>query len=787
MSTESDASTASKGFASQLVFWLSVFFVIMGMVNAMPGIPGVDQWFKDITGNQHFVIRKYPFEYYYPFAFALMMLIVVLHHSMWKAWKDRGSARRGFGLFMDIALLAMAFTVSITYLIEIDSVCMIDQLTGDRARLLAESLKIEIENAALFGLPEPTTVDDPKCLNTTGPWLVLIIGLAIIVFLSYNIKVWGLPLVLVAILVATYTIGTVLVWYFYGVEDINKYLVTKIGGEPRLLSDGRPRVHDILVNNASGLLGRFMDIILNEIFPYLILGALFGASAGGKSLIKIAFRWTRKLAGGPAHAAIVSSAMFGTISGGPIVNVLSTGVLTIPMMINRGFSRVFAGGMEAAASSGGSIMPPVMGVAAFILAALTGVPYSSVIIAAIIPALAYFLCLFLAVMFQARRQKIRPIGVLTEDMHMDRQDILNLIMIFLPILIILFLLLTSKETIGCGLFGGLLGAERIFTEGGGCRVQSLSWGLQLVQNAAGDAGSAGWWAVVVLCFVLFLDPEMRAKPSKLFQSFAEAGKLIATLYLMFLAVSIIDFCLKFTGMPFFISLDVLQWLQGLDLGADGSAMFQFLALFVTMLLAVLLGMGMPAVPAYINVALLMGPMLAGLGISMFSAHMFIFYFAVASAITPPVALAAFAAATITKAEPMATGFAAVRVGIVMFVIPFVFALYPEVLLIEAAVIDPATSEGSAISFLPGYDGQVDWGALSVLLLRLLVALYLLASALSRFDRAALPIWDVALRLGLAVLIMIKAPVIWGAAAVAAIVWLVLHFVRSRSAPSAEAA
>ena len=111
-------------------------------------------------------------------------------------------------------------------------------------------------------------------------------------------------------------------------------------------------------------------------------------------------------AGGPAHAAIVSSAMFGTISGGPIVNVLSTGVLTIPMMARRGFSKIFAGGMESAASSGGSIMPPVMGVAAFVLASLTAVPYSKIIIAATIPALFYFFCLFLSLILQARKQNI---------------------------------------------------------------------------------------------------------------------------------------------------------------------------------------------------------------------------------------------------------------------------------------------------------------------------------------------------------------------------------------------
>lgn len=784
MSDSDSSAPKANSPVNRLVYWLAALLVVVGMINAMPGIPGLDDWAGNVVGNANFIIRKFPFEYYYPIIFALMMVIVALKHSMWRSWQDKSIARRRFGLFMDVALVTTALTISLTYLAEIESVCLVDQITGDRAKLIAESLKIEKENAALFGLPEPTTVDDPQCLNTTGAWLVLIVGLAIIVFLTYNVKVWGLPLVMVAILVAAYTIITVLVWYFYGTEDINKYFVTKIGGEPRLLSDGRSRVHDILVNNASGLLGRFMDIILNEIFPYLILGALFGASAGGKSMIKVAFRWTRKLRGGPAHAAIVSSATFGTISGGPIVNVLSTGVLTIPMMIRSGFSRVFAGGMEAAASSGGSIMPPVMGVAAFVLAALTGVPYSEVIIAAAIPALAYFLCLFLSVVFQARKQKIAAIGELTEEMHLYRQDFFNLIMILLPILTILFLLLTSKESVGCGFIGGLLGAERLITDSGACQVQYLPWILKLVQNAAGDAGSAGWWAVVILCFALFLDPEMRKRPVRLLDSFSEAGILISTLYLMFLAVSIIDFCLKFTGMPFFISIDVLHWLQSLNLGTGGSAVFQFLALFVTMLLAILLGMGMPAVPAYINVALLMGPVLAGLGISIFAANMFIFYFAVASAITPPVALAAFAAASITKAEPMSTGFSAVRSGIVMFIIPFVFAMYPELLLVEAAVIDPE-SNGAAIEYLPGYDGQIYWVPLFWLLARLALALYLIASALAMFDRRQLALWDVLIRLVLAALVMTGAPLLHSIAIAVSLGWLALHYVTSKYQPAKQ--
>lgn len=745
------------GLAAAIVYALALLFVVVGLLNAMPAIPGLEPFVRSVSGLSWLDIRRFSPEYFYPIVFVVMMLVVALKHSIWREWEGRGGMRRGFGLFLDISIVVAAAAISLTYMVELQAICLIDQLTGERARLIAETLEIEKENALLFGLPEPTTVDDPNCIANTGGWLVAIVGIAVVIFLAYNVKVWGLPLVLVAIAIVAYTFFTIGMWYMFGAEDLNKYLTTKLGGEPRLLSDGRPRIHDILTNNASGLLGRFMDIILNTIFPYLILGSLFGVSAGGQSLIKLAFRWTRHLRGGPAHAAIVSSAMFGTITGGPVVNVLSTGVLTIPMMIRRGFSKVFAGGVEAAASSGGSIMPPVMGVAAFVLAALTGVPYSDVIIAAIIPAIAYFFCLFLSAVFQSRKQGLEAIGELTDEMVLDRQDKLNLLMIFAPILLILVLLLTSKQDVGCGFLSGLIGVDRTI-DGGRCIANDLPWALKLVQNSAGDAGSAGWWAVALLMGLLFLDPAMRAKPRKLIDALSSAGVLISTLYLMFLAVTIIDFCLRLTGLPNFISLDVLAWLKSLNLGAGGSIIFQFIALFATMALAVLLGMGMPAVPAYINVTLLMGPVLAGLGISFFTANMFIFYFAVASAITPPVALAAFAAASITKDDPMATGVSAVRSGIVMFVIPFVFAMYPELLLIKQAQIDP-TSVGAQVAYLPGYDGTIDWAAQAWLLARLVLALYLLASALARFDAASLPVWNWCLRLGLCVLVLFSDPVV----------------------------
>lgn len=736
------------------LYTLSLLIVVIGLLNAMPGIPGLDEAIAQLSSTHKLSIRKYPTEWFYPLMFSAMMICVALSHSAWRAWSDRGTWHKRLGLIVDALLIIAALTISLTYLIEIDSICLVDQITGERARIIAEALKIETELAETYGLPPPTTVDDPACVGTTGAWLVLIVGAAALIFLLYNIRVWGLPLVLVALVITLYTIATVLVWYFHGPDDINKYLMTKLGGEPRTWASGRPQIHDILVNNSSGLLGRFLDIMLNTIFPYLVLGSLFGASAGGKSLIKLAFRWTRHLRGGPAHAAIVSSAMFGTISGGPIVNVLSTGVLTIPMMLKRGFDKVFAGGVEAAASSGGSIMPPVMGVAAFVLAALTVVPYSEVIVAALIPALAYFFCLFLSVVFQARKQGLEAIGEITEDMRITRQDCLNLLMIFAPILLILVLLTTSKESVGCGWLGGVFGAKRSF-DNGVCDVQSLSWFQQLVQNAAGDAGSAGWWAVVVLLVLLFIDPAVRKRPKLIIDALSAAGVLVSSLYLMFLAVSIIDFCLQFTSLPNFISLDALGWLRSLDLGNSGSTFFQLIALTLTMLVAILLGMGMPAVPAYINVALLMGPVLIGLGLASFTAHMFIFYFAVASAITPPVAVAAFAASTITKGEPMATGFSAVKSGVVMFIIPFVFALYPELLLIEAAMIDPASAATGVKQYLPGYDGSIDPLALGILLLRLVLALYLISSALAAFDHGPLSRWQVLLRLVIAVLLLCK--------------------------------
>jgi len=761
--------------AIKIALAMGLFLVVMGMLNTLPSIPGLQPMIGSLTGYPDIIIRRFSYEYLFPFAFVVMMTIVALKHSQYRHFRDIKASRlrRNFGLFMDIALVVMAVVVAVSYVIEIDSICALDQISGVRAALIEDALRREIEFAQMMGLPEPSSVDDPDCVANLGVWIFLVIALGVTTFLTYNIRVWGLPLVGVAIVVAAYTVFTIANWYYFG-PDNNRYLVTLLGGEPRNLLDGRQNIETVLTSAAEGLMGQFMNILLNTVFPYIVLGSLFGVSAGGQSLIKVAFIMTRRLRGGPAHAAIVSSAMFGTISGGPVVNVLSTGVLTIPMMLKRGFNKTFAGGVEAAASSGGQIMPPVMGVAAFILATMTAVPYSDVIIAASIPALAYFSVLFVSVVFQARKQGIQAQGEITDDMRMSRTDYLNLVMILGPILLILFLLLTSKDSIGCGPITDFFGAVTSETARG-CQVDHLPWFFEIVRNSAGDAGSAGWWASALLMVLFFLDKNIRRQPSKLVRALANAGIMISTLYLMFLAVSVIDFCLNLTGLSNYIARDAANMLSSYNGSIGNNGVFLMIALTVTMLMAVLLGMGMPTVPAYLNVALLMGPLLSGLGIATFSAHMFIFYFAVASAITPPVAVAAFAAASITRADPMMTGFSAVRSGIVMFIIPFIFAFYPELLLIEQAQLDPNSSSGA---YLPGYDGLIHLGPLVWLMARLALALYLIGSVLAVFDFRPLSPLEMALRVVAALLLILAWPTAYGAGIALTIAILLLHRVRA---------
>ena len=748
----------SRDKGHYLALVLAFILVMVGLINTMPEIPGLQDLARDLTGRPFFRVSGFPPEFFYPPIFLVMMVIVALDASVYRALKKDRPHLAWLGLLLDAGLILAAFLAALGFLVEIDSFCLIDQITGERARLIQEASE---RSAGLIpGISFEAEV--PSCQARFGIWIIPLLFTIISLFFLYNVRVWGLPLVMVATVVVVYTVGTALLWMF-DLSD-NNFLLTKLGADG---GDARAAAIQKATNvfiTPDGFMGRFMDIVVNQVFPYVILGALFGTSAGGTSLIKLAVRATRRLRGGPAHAAIVSSAMFGTITGGPVTNVLSTGRLTIPMMRRNGFSPQFAGGVEAAASSGGQIMPPVMGVAAFVLVALTAVPYTKVITAAFLPAMFFFFSIFLAVVFQARRENVKAMREIPGDLIMSRQDWLNLIIIFAPIFTILSLLLGNKDVISSGFVASVLPA----------------FVTQTLVNATGDAVSAGWWAVAVLVPLLFLDPETRAKPSKILLSLADGGILVSRLFLLLFAVSIISAFLNESGLTGELTRAITTWLEqaqvlslfGFDIRIVGGV-YLMLALTCAMGCAILLGMGMPTVPAYVNVALLLGPLLANLGVSFFTAHMFVFYFAVASAITPPVAIAAFAAASITRTEPMRTGLAAVRIGIVMFTIPFVFAWYPELLLIEEAVT--ITKDQGQRALIDGYSGSVDWPSLSALGLRIAVALYLMASALAKFDKVAMNILEVALRLLAAVLILWKSAMIMWIGLALALMLILGHY------------
>ncbi|QDC10660.1 TRAP transporter fused permease subunit [Oceanicola sp. D3] len=760
----------TRPLGQRIALVLALLLVIVGMINTMPEIAGLQDWARDVTGRPFFRVSGFAPEFFYPPVFLVMMLIVALDSSVYRAWKQDKPHLAWLGLLLDAGLILAAFLGALGYLVELDSVCLFDQISGERARLMQEAA--ERSAGVIPGISLEAEV--PACQARFGIWTIPLLFTIITLFFLYNVRVWGLPLVIVASVVVVYTVGTALIWVF----DLssNNFLLTKLGADGGdVVAAAVQKATNVFIS-PDGFMGRFMDIVVNQVFPYVILGALFGTSAGGTSLIKLAVRTTSRLRGGPAHAAVVSSAMFGTITGGPVTNVLSTGRLTIPMMQRNGFSPQFAGGVEAAASSGGQIMPPVMGVAAFVLVALTAVPYTKVITAAFLPALCFFFSIFLAVMFQARRDRVEPMRDIPEDLVMNRQDWLNLIIIFVPILTILFLLLGNKDAVDGGLLATILPAGV----------------TQTIKNATGDAVSAGWWAVIVLLPLLFLDPGTRAAPRRVLVSLADGGILLSRLFLLLFAVSIIAAFLNESGLTGELTRAVTTWLEnaqqislfGFEIKIVGGV-YLMLALTCAMFCAILLGMGMPTVPAYVNVALLLGPLLANLGVSFFTAHMFVFYFAVASAITPPVAIAAFAAASITRTEPMRTGIAAVRVGIVMFTIPFIFAWYPELLLIEEAVT--ITDDTGRKALIEGYSSTVDWGALAVLGLRLVLALYLIASALARFDRGPMPRWEIALRLLAAVLVLWKTPVIMSVGLALAAALVVLHTLTARRQAASAAA
>jgi len=436
-------------------------------------------------------------------------------------------------------------------------------------------------------------------------------------------------------------------------------------------------------NTNKGVFGSITNIVLSTVFIFIVFGVLLEGTGAGDTLLKFAFLATRRTRGGPAHAAILASSMFGTMSGSTVANIVGTGTFTIPMIKKRGFSPTFAAGIEATASSGGQIMPPIMGAAALVMADLTGVGYLNIIVAALFPALFYYFSLFAAVTVEARRQgiEVQPLSV---DDRITRVDLINSVLFIGPIATII-----------------------------GCLIAGFS------------TSAAGFYAVLVVLALSVVNPDVRADPMRLWRSFLKGSQSGATLLIAIAAIGILVGSLDSTGLGLKLA-NVIADIRGESL---------FSALLVAMIGALVLGMGMPTLPAYLIIILVMGPAIQALGVSMLTAHMFVFYYGVASSLPPPVAIAAYAAAPIAGANPLITAFMSFRLGMAKFIIPFVFAFYPTILIIE---------EFSLLPFL--------W-----IVARTCFCIWLFSSALSAYDRRTLTVPEVIVRFVAAFTLLATSP------------------------------
>ena len=483
---------------------------------------------------------------------------------------------------------------------------------------------------------------------------------AAVIYIAYT--QWGLPIAILGVL-------SVL------------YLLT---GEywPGFLATGASDVVEIIPSNLwysidQGILGSILGIVSTTVLPFIILGAVLEGVGAGGSMIRIAFFLLQGFRGGPAYAAVASSALFGTVSGSAVANVVGTGVITIPMIKKRGFSSEFSGAVEASASTGGQILPPIMGAAALVMADIVGVSYATVMLAAIVPALAYYSSLFLAITFEAQRLGVQQ----AEDEIViipTRQDWYNLLLVFGPVFVIVYLLISGMSPAGA----------------------SIS-------------------AILLLFPMSFLNPDVRQRPSVLVRSLARGGTTVAKLISVTAIVGIVVATLAATGLPSKLAVML----------TDAANTSMFVALIISAIGCIILGMGMPTLPAYIAIISVMGTTLQGLGLDLIIAHLFVFTFGVASVITPPVAIASYAAASIAEGRPIGTAVQSSRVGAMIFLIPFAF------------VYNPALTLGAGAG-LPALDTFL------MAVLYLGVSMYLVTSGLIGFDRRRL---SVVARLGSVVL------------------------------------
>ncbi len=381
----------------------------------------------------------------------------------------------------------------------------------------------------------------------------------------------------------------------------------------------------------AGILGPTTAVSSTYIILFIVFAAFLQSSKVGDYFVNFAFAAAGRSRGGPAKVSIFASGLMGMINGTSAGNVVSTGSLTIPLMKKVGYSKKSAGAVEAAASTGGQIMPPIMGAGAFIMAEITGIPYTEIAIAAIIPAILYFASVYFMVDFEAAKTGMRG---MREDELPKLRTMVKQSYLFLPIIILIVALFIGYSVIRAGTLAMVSAAVVSWFSPNKMGIRQILHALEIASYMAIQ--------IIVVC--------------------AAAGVIVGVISL--------------TGVGARFSVLLL----------DVAEASQLLALIFAMFISILLGMGMPTTAAYAVAASVVAPGLVQLGIEPLTAHFFVFYFAVVSAITPPVALASYAAAGISGANAMETSVASFRIGIAAFIVPFMF-FYNGALLMEAGWFD----------------------------------------------------------------------------------------------------
>ncbi|MDG4647177.1 TRAP transporter fused permease subunit [Roseibacterium sp. SDUM158017] len=423
------------------------------------------------------------------------------------------------------------------------------------------------------------------------------------------------------------------------------------------------------VYSDAGILGPTTAVSSTYIILFIIFAAFLQASKVGDYFVNFAFAAAGRARGGPAKVAIFASGLMGMINGTSAGNVVATGSLTIPLMKKVGYQKKTAGAIEAAASTGGQIMPPIMGAGAFIMAEITGIPYQEIAIAAIIPAILYFVSIFFMVDFEAAKLGMRG---MREDELPKLRAMARRVFLFIPIIILIVALFQGYSVIRAGTLATIAAVVVSWMQptwrGWGLLALSIAIYAALTtllsEAAATQTGTIAIFAVALagLVYWTYAYRGDGMTPGKVLKAFELAGVMSIQIIAVCACAGIIVGVISLTGVGARFS-NVLLDLAGVS---------QILALFFAMCIAILLGMGMPTTAAYAVAASVVAPGLVQLGIPMLTAHFFVFYFAVVSAITPPVALASYAAAGISGANPMETSVASFKIGIAAFIVPFMF-------------------------------------------------------------------------------------------------------------------